>query len=148
MVDTRAPTAAVDRRGFILGAAGVAASAGVGGGLALPDVAAAASRHHGHAHGHPAVPKPIPGGVKPGVHVWGVGPTSVTLPFSHSTLAGLDLDASTITDFDGVVAVAYLAGTARGSDGATYNLETDVRAYSGEFVAADGSTRHGKFAFI
>jgi hypothetical protein len=150
MAETRVPTTAVDRRRFVLGAAGALASAGLGGALALPDEAAAAAHHARRHHRlrHQAVPSPIPGGLKPGVHVWGVGPAGRTLPFSHFVMGGLDLDASTITDFSGSVAVAYLVGTARGSDGATYNLETDVRAYSGRFVAADGSTHHGKFAFI
>jgi len=150
MAETQAPATLVDRRRFVLGAAGALASAGLGGALSLPDEAAAAPRavHRHHRLRHQAVPQPIPGGLKPGVHVWGVGPAGLTLPFSHFVTGGLDLDASTITDFSGSVAVAYLVGSARGSDGATYNLETDVRAYSGKFVAADGTTHHGKFAFI
>jgi hypothetical protein len=35
-----------------------------------------------------------------------------------------------------------------GSDGARYNLETDMRAIQGTYIAADGSRRHGTFGFI
>ena len=47
-----------------------------------------------------------------------------------------------------VSAVAYHAGTATGSDGASYNLETDIRAYQGTYIASDGIQRFGKFALI
>ena len=45
-------------------------------------------------------------------------------------------------------AVAFHVGQARGSDGVIYNLETDMRAFEGEFVAEDGSRRHGTFGFV
>ena len=35
-----------------------------------------------------------------------------------------------------------------GSDGATYNLETDTRAFKGRYVDADGKKHFGTFAFI
>ena len=35
-----------------------------------------------------------------------------------------------------------------GSDGKTYNVETDLRAFKGAYVAADGTRRFGSFAFI
>jgi hypothetical protein len=57
------------------------------------------------------------------------------------------VEPSTITDFNGSSAVAYHVGTARASDGRTYHLETDVRAFEGEYVV-DGETRHGSFAFV
>jgi hypothetical protein len=97
-------------------------------------------------------PTPIPGGIQipggPLIHVWAPGDPSVTLPFSQSTLMGFDVEPSTITDRRGFSAVAYHAGTARGSDGATYNLETDIRAFEGAYVGSDGMRRFGKFAFI
>jgi hypothetical protein len=40
-----------------------------------------------------------------------------------------------------------MSGTARGSDGRTYNLETDMRAFEGEFVV-DGVTHRGAFGFV
>jgi hypothetical protein len=108
-----------------------------------------------HAHGLPevlAAPKPIPGGLQipggPLLHVFPAGPTDVTLPFSGGTLQGLDVEPSVITDRKGVTALAYHAGTATGSDGRRYNLETDMRAMSGTYVATDGTRRHGLFGFI
>jgi hypothetical protein len=80
--------------------------------------------------------------------VWVPGDPNVTLPFSGGPLMGLDVDPSTVTDFRGFSAVAFHAGTAIGSDGATYNLETDLRAYKGSYIAADGSQRVASFAFI
>lgn len=38
-------------------------------------------------------------------------------------------------------------GTAQGSDGKTYNLETDIRAFEGEYKAG-GTTFRGAFAFV
>jgi hypothetical protein len=72
----------------------------------------------------------------------------VTLPFSKATLMGFDVDPTTILDFRGFSAVGFHVGTATGSDGKTYNLETDIRAYKGTYVAADGVSRFGQFAFI
>jgi hypothetical protein len=97
-------------------------------------------------------PKPIPGGIQipggPQIHVWQPGDPSVTLPFSGATLTGFDVEPTTITDRRGFSAVAYHAGSAVGSDGATYNLETDIRAFAGSYVASDGVRRFGKFALI
>jgi hypothetical protein len=91
-----------------------------------------------HAHGLPRVlpaPKPIPGGLQlpdgTVIHVFPPGPPDVTLPFSGNTLQGLDVEPSVITDRKGVTALAYHAGTASGSDGRRYNLETDMRAMEG-----------------
>jgi hypothetical protein len=87
--------------------------------------------------------------VAPGVviHVFAPGDPAVTLPFTGITLMGVDVEPSTITDFTGSSAVAYHVGTARASDGRTYNLETDIRAFEGHYVV-DGETRHGSFAFV
>jgi hypothetical protein len=140
----------LDRRRLMGGLAAAVASGSVGRSLLAPD-AARAGVEPGASWQAP-VPRPIPGGIPIGggehIHTWAPGPPSVTLPFSGATLGGLDVDASAITDFNGAVALAYLVGTATGSDGATYNLETDIRAFSGEFVATDGIRRRGAFAFI
>jgi hypothetical protein len=37
-------------------------------------------------------------------------------------------------------------GTATGSDGRQYNLETDMRAMEGPYIAEDGSRQRGLFA--
>jgi hypothetical protein len=96
-------------------------------------------------------PNPIPGGLEiaPGVviHVFAPGDPAVTLPFTGVTLQGLDVEPSTITDFKGSTAVAFHVGSALGSDGRTYNLETDIRAFEGEFVVDDTVWR-GAFALV
>ena len=137
---------ALNRRRFVQAAA--VAAAGVAGPLAWPARSAAGNDHQGTV----VPPKPIPGGIQipggPQIHVWQPGDPSVTLPFSHSTLMGFDVEPGTITDRRGFSAVAYHAGTAIGSDGATYDLETDIRAFQGTYVASDGTRRRGGFAFI
>jgi hypothetical protein len=139
---------ALSRRRFVQTAA--IAAAGLTGALAEP-ARGLAGGHRGHDRGVVA-PKPIPGGFQlpggPVFHVWGPGDPSVTLPFSCGTLGGFDVDPTTIEDFRGFSALAYHAGTAIGSDGATYNLETDLRAYKGTYIAADGRPRPASFAFI
>jgi hypothetical protein len=94
-------------------------------------------------------PRPIPG-VLPGTpfHVFLPGPPGATLPISGLPLGGLDVEPSTMTDFAGTSALAYLNGTARGSDGAEYGLEVDVRVFEGDYVGADGRRHRGAFSFI
>jgi hypothetical protein len=139
---------AVSRRRFMQTAA--IGAAGVMGSLTGPVPGVA----HGDDFPRDCVvpPKPVPGGVQipdgPQIHVWAPGDPSVTLPFSGGTLMGFDVDPGTITDFQGLSAAAFHAGTAVGSDGATYNLETDLRAYKGAYIAADGRRRVASFAFI
>jgi hypothetical protein len=139
----------LSRRGFMQSAA--AAAAGATASLASPSGAVASAEHRGP---EPRVvpPTPIPGGIDIGggelIHVWAVGDPSVTLPFSGGTLMGFDVEPASIDDFQGFSAVAFHAGTARGSDGATYNLETDMRAFKGAYVDATGARRFGTFAFI
>ena len=86
----------------------------------------------------PTGPGSDPGGIElaPGVviHVFAPGDPGVTLPFTGITLQGVDVEPSTITDFHGSSAVAYHVGTARASDGKTYNVETDIRAFEGEYI--------------
>jgi hypothetical protein len=108
-----------------------------------------------HAGGLPRVlpaPKPIPGGIQipggPLLHVFLPGPPEVTLPFTGTQLMGLDVEPSVITDYRGFTALAYVAGTATGSDGRQYNLEADMRAMEGTYIATDGSRQRGLFAFI
>jgi hypothetical protein len=139
---------ALSRRRFVQTAA--VAAAGVTGSLTWPTRAAATEAGD---HGEAVVPpKPIPGGIQipggPQIHGWQPGDPSVKLPFSGATLMGFDVEPTTIMDHRGFSAVAYHAGTATGSDGATYNLETDIRAFAGRYVASDGVRRFGKFALI
>jgi hypothetical protein len=135
-------TIQVGRRSFLLGATG-ALAAGLSTSLARPRISEARSAPL-------PVPKPISGGidVPPLIHIFVPGPETIKLPFTRFTLQGLDVEPSTITDFQGVTAQAYHVGTATGSDGITYNLETDVRIYEGEYVAEDGSRCQGTFAHL
>ena len=143
--------AALDRRRFVLGAAGAVAGAGLST-LARPSSTSAASSRLTKS-GVVTLPSPIPGGGFDAgpplgvIHVFPPGDPSVTLPFSGLTLAGFDVEPITVTDFKGSSALAYHVGTARGSDGKTYNLETDIRAFEGEYVV-DGVTHRGSFGFV
>lgn len=138
----------LSRRGFLLGGAGAAAAVGLPGGLVWPSVA-------GAEDGLIKAPKPIPGGLPVGlpppfdvIHLFLPGPTKVTLPFSGLPLQGLDVEPTTITDFKGVTAMAYLVGTAEGSDGHEYGLEVDLRVSEGEYMTANGTRERGLFALI
>jgi hypothetical protein len=135
----------LDRRRFVLTAAGTVGSVAS---LAWPratDAAVSSTKHRVQ------VPSPIPGGLElaPGlvIHVFAPGDPAVTLPFTGITLQGFDHEPSTITNFKGSTAVAFHVGTARASDGRTYNLETDIRAFEGEYVV-DGEPHHGSFALV
>jgi len=144
-------TPLIDRRRFILGGAGAVATVGAAASLVWPELAGA---HQGPL---PA-PKPIPGGtdlspfgfVPPYdfIHTFAAGPAGLELPFTHVVLEGLDVEPGTITDFKGATAIAYHVGKARGSDGRKYDLETDIRAMEGEYVAVDGTRNQGSFALI
>jgi hypothetical protein len=140
---------ALDRRGFLRAAAGTATAAGIAGSVAWPSRSAAAARR---GHSTAPAPKPIPGGLlfpdQPLIHVFAPGDPAVTLPFTGTVLQGFDVEPSTILDFSGFSAVAYHVGTATGSDGRTYNLETDMRAFQGDYVDAAGTRRHGTFGFV
>ena len=135
----------LDRRSFVMKVAGAAAAASI----AWPS--ASDAQGVGLSKSVSPPPKPIPGGIElaPGfvIHIFGPGDPAVTLPFTGITLQGLDVEPLTITDFKGASALAYHVGTVRGSDGRTYNLETDIRAFDGEYVA-QGSVRRGSFALI
>jgi hypothetical protein len=143
----------LDRRRFLVGSAGAVVGAGLASPLAAPGVALAGGDDD-ELRLLPS-PEPIPGGLPVGlpppydlIHVFIPGPEEVTLPFSGLALQGLDVEPSTITDFKGSTALAYVIGTATGSDGVEYDLEVDIRAYKGRYVAADGSTNRGAFALI
>ncbi|MGH7720822.1 MAG: hypothetical protein ACREON_18495 [Gemmatimonadaceae bacterium] len=140
----------LDRRGFILGSAGALATAGLAGPLTQP--ASAGSRRKRMVV---PSPEPIPGGLPVGlpppydlIHIFLPGPPTVTLPFSGAQLQGLDVEPTTITDFDGMTAMGFLTGTVKGSDGEERGLEVDLRVSEGEYVTADGSRKRGAFAMI
>jgi hypothetical protein len=137
--------AGVDRRSFLLGAAGALAGAGLVR-TAWPAPAQANS-------GPVPLPNPIPGGLPIGlpapydlIHVWLPGDPSITLPFSGLPLMGFDVDPITITDFSGEAAMGFFIGSAMGSDGVEYGVEIDLRVANGRYIAADGSEHFGLFA--
>jgi hypothetical protein len=141
------------RRRFIHTAAGVTALA-FGPGLSSR---ALAQDDNGHDEPLPE-PKPIPGGVDLSelrleppydfIHEFLPGPEGMVLPFTQVQLEGLNVEPSTITDFKGATALAYHVGKAKGSDGKTYNLETDIWVMEGRYVSVGGTRRHGTFAEI
>jgi hypothetical protein len=139
-----AATPTINRRNLFKYGAATGAAATVGAGMPAA---------HAHGHGPPRVspaPKPIPGGIQipdgPLIHTFLPGPEDVTLPFTGLTLQGLEVEPSVITDYRGFTALAYHVGTATGSDGRQYDLETDIRAMEGTYVAEDGSRRRALFA--
>lgn len=140
----------IDRRKFVAGAAGTLASGCLIGSLNGAS-AAASTGSRARRRGVSPAPSPIPGGLElgPGVviHTFAPGDPSVTLPFTGFVLGGFDVEPGTITDFNGSSAVAYHVGSAQGSDGKTYNLETDMRAFKGEYVV-DGVVHEGSFALV
>jgi hypothetical protein len=141
--------ATLSRRGLFRGAA----AAGVGASLTWP-VPGVAHRDHTRDRAPAVPPKPIPGGIElppplpPVIHVHAPGDPTVTLPFSQVALEGFDVEPATLTDFKGFSAVAFHVGTATARDGTAYNLETDLRAFQGEYLDATGTPRFGTFAFI
>src|SRR5262245_2384392 len=142
------PGGVLDRRRFFLTTAGTVTGGTMGLAWASP---AGATPSTPQKRRTPPAPNPIAGGleVAPGVviHVFAPGDPNVTLPFTDITLQGFDVEPSTITDFNGSSAVAFHVGQARASDGTTYNLETDIRAFEGDYVV-DGEIHHGSFALI
>ena len=142
------------RRSFIHAAAGATALAF---GSGLSSRALAQDDHSRHGEPLPE-PKPIPGGIDLSefglktpydfIHQFSPGPKGVVLPFTKVPLQGLKVEPSTITDFEGATALAYHVGKARGSDGKTYNLETDIMVMEGRYVSVEGTRRHGTFALI
>jgi len=140
--------AATTRRAVLRYGAVTAATAAVT--SAFPALAQPAYAH-GTADVLPS-PRPIPGGTQipggPLIHVFAPGPPEITLPFTGVHLEGLDVEPGVITDYSGFSAVAFHVGTATGSDGKRYNLETDIRVMDGSYVAADGSRRRGVFGFV
>ena len=90
-------------------------------------------------------PIPIPGGdVVPPlglIHIFFPGPTSIGND-------GIDIEPSTITNFQGFTGVAMLAGTATDGNGNSFKLLSDIRVFQGEYVSADGRHHHGTFVEI
>ncbi len=89
-----------------------------------------------------AEPVPIPGGdvIPPLIHNF--------LPGPKPLFDGIDVEPNGITNFRGFAAQTTLAGTAKGSDGITYPLVSDMRVFQGEYVSEDGTHHRGTFVLI
>ena len=119
----------LSRRTFMGSVAGVAGAV-AGAGLLPIDVLAKGS----------ADPKPTASQVN-------LGGLTFSLAFF-----GPGIDPSSITDFNGFVAVADVqgTGTATNPDGGTETLlfDTDMRLMSGVYVGQDGAVHKGTFGFV
>jgi hypothetical protein len=97
-------------------------------------------------------PSPIPGGLEVPdvglVHGFIPGPESSVTPFAGLPAMGLDIEPSTLTNYQGFTTFAVLSGQTTSSDGQIYNVEFDVRVMAGEYVAEDGSRHRGTFGFF
>ena len=129
----------ISRRRFIRTASGVvAAGAAVGSPFLWPQP----------VHAQSDEPFPIPGGSPnlPGFHVYG--------PTPDNSFDPIDAEPSLITDFDGVVGLAYIDGTVTRtqiSNGETAELPflfSDMRFMKGVYRGMDGKPRQGTFALI
>jgi len=61
---------------------------------------------------------------------------------------GIAADPSSIGNFQGLVALAYLRGRVRDATGHRWVMENDIRILQGDYVSADGVHRRGTFAFV
>jgi hypothetical protein len=95
------------------------------------------------ARGHGS-PNPIPGGLD---QTFTPVPSD---PFIHVLAPGLgpQLEMATITDFTGVIGASEIRGTAHGSDGSTWDFDTDMRFMQGTYVDSGGRVRKGSFGFV
>ena len=141
----------ISRRNFVWTSAGAASMGHV---LGRSPKALFADDHGNHgkdAHREcPIEPQPIPHTIATPfgttIHFFFPGPV-------EGTDANTGHDPSVITDFDGIIAQADLDLTGTGTDlntghSAPYDFHTDMRFMNGKFVAADGETHRGAFAFI
>jgi hypothetical protein len=87
-------------------------------------------------------PRPIPGGFDENFNL-----VSEDAAF-HFFPPGIGFDMSTITDFNGIVGGSEIRGTAHGTDGTTYDFDTDMRFMRGVYIGLDGRVHTGSFGFI
>ena len=85
----------------------------------------------------PAAPVPVLDGMR----ILAPGPRALGFD-------GLAADPSSIGDFQGVVALAYMRGTARDAAGHSFTIANDIRIFMGDYVSADGVQRRGAFGFV
>lgn len=148
------PHVHLSRRSF-LGGVGAAAAAGSTAAIGLPGPVAAGGNSSTTVFSNTSAPRPIEPTVPAGgpapfdeIHWLLPGPEGLPTQILELPAFGLDVDPSLITDFDGFTTYAVLAGSARGSDGADYDVELDVRVMDGTYVGEDGQTHEGTFGFF
>jgi hypothetical protein len=132
----------VSRRGMLFGA-GFAAGGLAGAQLLPPRFGTPARAASG------AEPRPIPGGIvaldERRFHVYPPGranPVDASSPIN---------EPSTITDFDGVVAITQTLGHGVGIERDTemaLTFDSDMRFMAGRYVGMDGVEHEGAFGFI
>jgi hypothetical protein len=125
---------AVSRRQFLGTAGATGAGLVLGSGLLTPAAAVAAD------DGSTVLPRPIPSGFLTPVGV-----------FIHHHLPARGIEASQITDFQGTIGLAELAGTGTGTTNGTskkLNFQMDNRFMQGTYVGVDGKRHRGTFGFI
>jgi len=133
---------AVSRRGLLVGAG---AAAGVLAGARVLPPRFGTSAHAASS----AEPRPIPGGIvvldDRRFHVY---PPGRSIPVDPSSPIN---EPSTITDFDGVVAITQTlgqgTGTERGAEMAM-TFDSDMRFMAGRYMGMDGNVHEGAFGFI
>ena len=130
----------VSRREFVRGAGGaIAAGAALGSSVLHPRVVHAAQDD----------PLPIPGGT-PGLG----GAFHVYAPTPDGSLDPIDAQPSLITNFNGVVALAYISGMVTRTKISTGEQDqlpfngADMRFMQGVYRGVDGKPRQGTFALI
>jgi len=139
----RQPPRHVSRRDFVLRASGAAAAgAALGGGLLRPLPLFASPKSDGD-------PVPIPGGspaLGGGFHVYG--------PTPDGSFDPIDAEPATVSNFNGVVGLAYISGTvSRTRIGSNVQVElpyiaSDMRFMQGVYRGVDGRPRQGTFGLI
>lgn len=153
---TGIPHVHLSRRKF-LGGIGAAAAVGTATtlGVAGPAEAAARPTRRPKLFTGKSAPRPIEAVVPAGgpapfdfIHWLLPGPEGAKTQIIGLDAFGLDADPSTIGDFSGLTAYAVLAGSAKDTTGAEYDVEFDVRVMRGKYIGEDGEEHRGTFGFF
>jgi len=131
----------ISRRAFVRTTSGaIAAGAAYGSGLLRPTLALAAASDD---------PLPIPGGsplLGGGFHIYG--------PTPDGSFDPIDAEPSSITNFNGVVGLAYINGSVTRTKISTGEraelpfIASDMRFMQGVYRGVDGKPRQGTFVLI
>jgi hypothetical protein len=134
-IDPPGPPAPVSRRRFVRTSVGaLAAGAAIGHELFRPTVAYAAGSD----------PIPVPGSPN-------LAPFHVWAPLVFDSI---DAEPSTISNFNGVVGIAYVSGRVKRTNMLTGHVDdlpfndADMRFMQGVYQGVDGKPRQGTFGFV